>query len=166
MTEHDQEENLRVIRQAKRATHRIFDVEQKRLIVALQAIVITYGGWQSPLYFTEEDRDPSHNLPRTMLGGVLSVIAIYLLVNIALLNVLPMSALARATLPAADAAQVIAGARGHNLITVLSVMSLVPLLNAVMLMGTRIIFAMGRDRFFWSRTSTVNSGGTPGPQPY
>jgi APA family basic amino acid/polyamine antiporter len=28
-------------------------------------------------------------------------------------------------------------------------------------MGTRVIFAMGRDRLFWSRTSTVTSGGTP-----
>jgi basic amino acid/polyamine antiporter, APA family len=131
------------------------------LVVALQAIVITYGGWQSPLYFMEEDRDPARNLPRTMIGGVLSVIGIYLLVNIALLNVLPMSKLSGATLPAADAAQVIAGAHGRNLITVLSVISLVPLLNAVMMMGSRVIFAMGRDRLFWSRTSTVNAGGTP-----
>jgi APA family basic amino acid/polyamine antiporter len=52
------------------------------LIIALQAIVITYGGWQSPLYFMEEDRDPSRNLPRTMIGGVLSVIGIYLLVKL------------------------------------------------------------------------------------
>ena len=131
------------------------------LVVALQAIVITYGGWQSPLYFMEEDRDPARNLPRTMIGGVLSVIGIYLLVNIALLNVLPMSKLSGATLPAADAAQVIAGAHGRNLITVLSVISLVPLLNAVMMMGSRVIFAMGRDGLFWSRTSTVNAGGTP-----
>src|SRR4029434_10087602 len=132
------------------------------LIIALQAIVITYGGWQSPLYFMEEDRDPSRNLPRTMIGGVLSVIGIYLLVNIALLKVLPVSELSSATLPAADAAQIIAGARGRDLITILSVISLVPLLNAVMMMGTRVIFAMGRDRLFWSRTSTVNAGGTPG----
>jgi len=89
------------------------------------------------------------------------VIGIYLLVNIALLNVLPISELSGATLPAADAAQIIAGAHGRDLITVLSVISLVPLLNAVMMMGTRVIFAMGRDRLFWSRTSTVNARGTP-----
>jgi APA family basic amino acid/polyamine antiporter len=41
------------------------------------------------------------------------------------------------------------------------VISLVPLLNAVLMMGTRVIFAMGRDQLFWSRTSTVNAGGTP-----
>jgi len=131
------------------------------LLVALQAIVITYGGWQSPLYFIEEDRDPSRNLPRTMIGGVLAVMGIYLLVNIALLKVLPMSELSGATLPAADAARVISGAHGRDLITILSVISLVPLLNAVMMMGTRVVFAMGRDRLFWSRTSTVNPGGTP-----
>src|SRR4029450_8787979 len=82
------------------------------LMVALQAIVITYAGWQSPLYFMEEDRDPTRNLPRTMIGGVLSGIGIYLLVNVALLKVLPMSELAGATLAAADAARVIAGAHG------------------------------------------------------
>lgn len=132
------------------------------LVIAFQAIVITYGGWQSPLYFMEEDRDPARNLPRTMILGVLSVIGIYLLVNVALLKVLPMSVLAGATLPAADAAKVIAGPRGRDLITILSVISLVPLLNAIMMMGTRIVFALGRDRLFWSRTSSVNAGGTPG----
>jgi APA family basic amino acid/polyamine antiporter len=132
------------------------------LIVALEAIVITYGGWQSPLYFIEEDRDPARNLPRTMIGGVLSVIAIYVLVNLALLKVLPISQLSESTLPVAEAANVMAGAQGRQIITVLSVISLVPLLNAVIMIGSRIVFAMGRDRLFWSRTETVNAGGTPG----
>src|SRR5215831_8691784 len=61
------------------------------VIAALQAVIISYGGWQSALYFTEEDRDPSRNLPRAMIGGVAAVIVIYLLINIALLRVLPMS---------------------------------------------------------------------------
>jgi APA family basic amino acid/polyamine antiporter len=131
------------------------------LVIALQAIVITYAGWQSPLYFIEEDRDPARNLPRTMIGGVLSVIGIYLLVNIALLKILPMSELSGATFPAADAARVIAGAHGRNLIILLSVISLVPLLNAITMMGTRVVFALGRDQLFWSRASTVNPRGTP-----
>jgi len=63
------------------------------MVVALQAIVITYGGWQSPLYFIEEDRNPARDLPRAMIGGVLAVTGTYLLVNIALLKILPMSEL-------------------------------------------------------------------------
>ena len=30
------------------------------------------------------------------------------------------------------------------------------------MIGTRILFALGRDRLFWSRTADVNAGGTPG----
>ncbi len=132
------------------------------VVVALQSVVITYGGWQSALYFTEEDRDPNRNLPRAMIGGVASVIVIYLLVNMALLSVLSVPALARSTLPAADAAQAILGERGGQVITVLSIISLPPLLNAIMMIGTRILFAMGRDRLLWQGTSAVNKGGTPG----
>ena len=42
-----------------------------------------------------------------------------------------------------------------------SLISLPPSLNAMMMIGTRILFAMGRDGLVWSRTATVNAGGTP-----
>ena len=131
------------------------------LIVALQSVVITYGGWQSGLYFAEEDRDPDRNLPRSMIGGVAAVIVVYLLVNVALLSVLPIADLSRSTLPAADAAQVLAGRRGGEIITLLSIVSLPPMLNAILMIGTRILFAMGRDRMLWPRAASVNQRGTP-----
>lgn len=131
------------------------------IILALQAVVIAYGGWQSALYFTEEDRDPSRNLPRAMIGGVVSVIVVYLLVNLALLAVLPISALAKSTLPGADAAAILAGDRGKQILTILSVISLLPLLNAILMIGTRVLFAMGRDGLVSRRTASVNAGGTP-----
>jgi APA family basic amino acid/polyamine antiporter len=131
------------------------------IIIALQSVVITYGGWQSALYFAEEDRDPARNIPRAMIGGVLSVIAVYVLVNVALLRVLPISRLAASTLPAADAAQAIAGARGAVLITILSIVSLAPLLNAILMIGTRIAFAVSRDNPAPRWMLAVNAGGTP-----
>src|SRR5436309_7825659 len=79
------------------------------IILALQAVVIAYGGWQSALYFTEEDRDPGRHLPRAMIGGVVSVLVVYLLVNLALLAVLPIPELAKSTLPGADAVVFLAG---------------------------------------------------------
>ena len=131
------------------------------MIVALQSVVITFGGWQSALYFTEEDRDPRRNLPRAMIGGVAAVIVVYLLVNIALLAVLPIPDLARSTLPAADAAQIVLGGRGRQFITILSIVSLAPLINAIMMIGTRILYAMARDGMLPARAATVNAGGTP-----
>ncbi len=131
------------------------------LIVALQAVVITYGGWQSALYFSEEDRDPDRNLPRSMIGGVAAVIVVYLLVNVALLAVLPIGDLARSTLPAADAAQILLGGRGRQIVTILSLVSLPPMLNAILMIGTRILFAMGRDGLLWRRAASVTERGTP-----
>jgi len=131
------------------------------LVIALQSVAITFGGWQSALYFTEEDRDPRRNLPRSMIGGVLSVLLIYVLVNVALLAVLPVGELARSTLPAADAAKAIFGGRGGQIITVLSLVSLPPLVNAIMMIGTRILFAMGRDGLLWRRAGDVSERGTP-----
>jgi APA family basic amino acid/polyamine antiporter len=131
------------------------------LIVALQAVVITYGGWQSALYFSEEDRDPDRNLPRSMIGGVAAVIIVYLLVNVALLAVLPIGDLARSTLPAADAAQILLGGRGRQIVTILSLVSLPPMLNAILMIGTRILFAMGRDGLLWRRAASVTERGTP-----
>jgi len=131
------------------------------LIAALQSVVITYGGWQSALYFSEEDRDPDRNLPRAMIGGVAAVIVVYLLVNVALLIVLPLADLAHSTLPAADAAQILLGDRGRIVITILSIVSLPPMLNAILMIGTRILFAMGRDGLLSRRTAAVTGGGTP-----
>jgi APA family basic amino acid/polyamine antiporter len=131
------------------------------VVIALQSVTITYGGWQSALYFAEEDRDPAKNLPRSMLSGVAIVVSVYLLVNVALLHVLPLGELAASKLPAADAAQVVFGPGGERFVTLLSLISLLPLLNAILMVGTRILYAMSRDIFAWSRAAEVSEGGTP-----
>jgi APA family basic amino acid/polyamine antiporter len=131
-------------------------------IAAFQAVVITFGGWQSALYFTEEDTDPARHLPRAMIGGVALVIVIYLLVNLALLAVLPIPDLARSVLPAATAAEALAGPTGARAITVVSLLSLPPLLNVIVMIGARILFALGRDGLFWSGAAQVTTRGTPG----
>lgn len=130
-------------------------------VLALQAIIVTYDGWYSAIYFTEEDRDPGRNLPRSALGGMFATVVIYLLVNLALLHVLTVSEIAGSTLPAADAASRIFGGRGGEVITLLSLISLFSILNAVMLLATRIVFAMSRDRLFFGAASEVNPRGTP-----
>src|SRR4029079_19286827 len=99
---------------------------------------------ESALCATEDARAPSRNLPRAMVGGVAAVIAVYALVNLALLRALPAAALARSTLPAPRAAQASFGARGGVAITLLSLVSLPPLINAIMMIGSRVLFAMGR----------------------
>lgn len=131
------------------------------VILAVQSIIITYDGWYEALYFTEEIRDPARELPRSMIGGVVAVIVIYVLTNAALLYVLPVGELASSKLPAANAARYLFGAGGATLITALSLISLPPMLNAVMLAAPRILFAMSRTGLFPPPMSRVSRRGNP-----
>ncbi len=130
-------------------------------VVALQAVIYTYDGWTGVIYFSEEVREPARDIPRAMFGGVLSVIAIYLLVNLALLYVLPLSRMAGEQLAAGAAAAELFGARGDQVIHVLAVVALLSSVNALLLIATRVPFAMGRDGLFPEGAVRVNAGGTP-----
>ncbi len=136
------------------------------IVAALRAIVVTYDGWYEAIYFTEEDTDAAKHLPRAMIGGVLIVIALYLLMNLAFLHVLPIPALAHSTLPAADAAGIVFPALGlpnwsGSFVTLLSLLTLLSLMNAVLLGAPRILLAIGRDGLFSERATQVGPGGTP-----
>jgi APA family basic amino acid/polyamine antiporter len=131
------------------------------LVIALQSVIITYDGWYSAIYFTEEDRDPARNLPRSALGGIAATIVIYLLVNLALLHVLPVDRLAASQLPAATAAQQLFGGYGGPTVTALSIVSLPSVIHAVLLLAARILFAMSRDGWFAAKAAGVNLRGTP-----
>jgi basic amino acid/polyamine antiporter, APA family len=96
-----------------------------------------------------------------VIGGVAGIAAVYVLVNVALLHVLPAAGIAGSQLPAADAARTLFGPAGGTIATVLCIVSLPATLNSALLCATRIPFAMGRDRLFWPRAGSVNRQGTP-----
>ena len=131
------------------------------IILAAQAIILTYDGWYEALYFTEEIKDPVRQLPRSMIGGVALVVVIYMLVNGALVYVLPLRELMASKLPAADAAQKLFGSSSGKLLTLLSLISLPPMINAVMLCAPRILYAMSRGGLFPARMASVSKRGNP-----
>ncbi len=130
------------------------------VIAVLPAIVVAYDGWYEAIYFTEEDTDPAKHLPRAMIGGVLLIISLYLVMNLAFLHVLSIPALAASKLAAADAARIVFPAWSGTFVTVLSLLTLLSLMNAVLLGAPRILFAVGRDGLFRG-AAKVGAGGTP-----
>jgi APA family basic amino acid/polyamine antiporter len=130
-------------------------------ILAFQAILSTYDGYYNPIYFAEEDTNPSRNIPRSMFGGIAVIMVIYVVVNLGLLHVLPMSKLGASTFPGGDAMGLIFGELAGQIVTVLALLSLTGIINATMLSTPRIMFALGRDGLFTSRANEVNQGGTP-----
>jgi len=131
------------------------------IILAFQLILGAYGGWNSVIYFAEEDENPGRNIPRSLHGGILLVTGIYLLVNLALLYVLSLSQLAASKLAAADAMQVVFAARSGQIVTALVLLSIVAVVNAVLMFTPRTLYALGRDGLFSAKAVVVNEGGTP-----
>jgi APA family basic amino acid/polyamine antiporter len=138
-----------------------FIVALGAVVTALRAVIVAYDGWYEAIYFAEEEKDPARNLSRSMIGGVVSIIFLYLVMNMAFLHVLPIPLLATSKLPAADAAQMIFAGWSGKFITILSLLALLSFINAALLGAARIVFAFGRDALFTEKAARVSAGGTP-----
>jgi basic amino acid/polyamine antiporter, APA family len=130
-------------------------------VLVLQAVIYTFDGWYSSLYFGDEIRNPGREMPRSMLSGVLLLSAIYLLTNGALFHVLGISGVAKENLPVAALGASIFGALGNTAVRALMVLALAALANTSFLSATRVLYAMSRDGWGARGIARVNSGGTP-----
>jgi APA family basic amino acid/polyamine antiporter len=131
------------------------------IVLAMQAVIYTYDGWNGMLYFSEEVRDPGREIPRAMFGGVAAIIAIYVLVNVAFVHVLGIAGLAASDFAAGAAAQALFGGHGDAIVRSLLIVGLLSGVNAYALMSPRILYAMSLDGLFPKWGTTVNAGGTP-----
>lgn len=131
------------------------------MAVALQGIIFAYDGWTSVVYFSGEVRDPAREIPRSLVGGLLATIALYVLLNLAFLLVLPLDAMASSPLAASSAAAAVFGANGGLLVQLLIALALPSALVANMLCASRVALVLGQDRLAPASFGRVNTGGTP-----
>ncbi len=129
--------------------------------VAMQGVIFTYESYFAVVYCGEEMRDPGQEIPRSMFRGVWLVIAIYLLINVAYLAVVPASRMAGDPFVGGTLARALVGASGDAVIRSIVIVSVVGTVNAVVMVGTRTVLAMSRDGVFPRAASRVNAGGTP-----
>ncbi len=130
-------------------------------VLAMQAVVYNYDGWQGIIYFGEEVQNPARDVPRSMFGGVLLVTAIYISLNLAILHVVPISQLVGNKLALGAAAAAIWGEHADTIIQVVTIVSLLAAVNAIQLEGCRVMYAMSEDGLFIAAGKRVNLGGTP-----
>ena len=117
--------------------------------LALIAVLWTYDGWMDVCFASGEIKNPQRNLPRTLIISVVSIIGIYLLVNLLYIYVVPYEQLKTSTLPASDAARTFFGPVGGSFIAVTVMISTFGALNSSILTAARIFYAMARDRLFF-----------------
>src|SRR5438552_12130878 len=130
-------------------------------VLSLQAVIYTYDGWTAPIYFAGEVKNPGRNLPRAMFGGLALVTAIYLLINVAFVRVVPLATIAGEKLAAATVARFLFGPNGVLVVRWFMVVGLISAANSNVMIAPRVLYAMPKDRVFWLCAAEVNAGGTP-----
>jgi APA family basic amino acid/polyamine antiporter len=126
-------------------------------MLALQKVIYTVDGWDGVIYFGEEVKNPSRDVPRAIFGSVFSIIAIYLLLSAAVAYVLPMKEIVGNGFALGTAATRIFGPYGDPVIRSIMLISLLSCINACLLFSTRTLYAMSGDGLFFRAAARVKS---------
>jgi APA family basic amino acid/polyamine antiporter len=125
--------------------------------LALSPILFSYLGWNASVYVASEIRDPGRNVPRSLFIGLALCTAIYLLLNAVYLYALPMHALRGEVRVGEVAARALFGDAGGSITAMLVLASVLGCLNATILVGPRIAYAMALDGYFFSGVHRVHA---------
>jgi len=116
---------------------------------ALIGVSFAYFGWDAATYMAAEARQPQRTLPRALARGTIIVIALYLVFNLALLYLVPVAKMPGSANIAQDAAAVVVGRAGAAVVSVVIIVCIVGALNATIMIGPRIYYAMAKDGLFF-----------------
>jgi basic amino acid/polyamine antiporter, APA family len=123
---------------------------------AMLAALWAYQGWSNLPMVAGEIEKPERNVPRALIFGMLIVILVYLVTNLAFFYALPFSEILTANSTAyRDALPVAAKAAqtfwhyGAQIVSLAFMISAIGALNGITLMNARVPFAMARDGLFF-----------------
>ena len=129
----------------------------------LIAILFAYDGWINVGALAGEMKDPGKDLPKAIVGGLSVVMAVYLVINIAYLWVLPASTLATFDNPAAAVATQLFGDIGGKIVTVGILVSVFGCANGYLLTGPRVLFTLGQQKSIpgYNTLAALNKNNVP-----
>ena len=124
--------------------------------VAMIACLWAYNGWYQAGFVAGEIKDPHRNLPISLGAGVGAVILLYMLANVAYMNVLTVEEIAATDRVAAVVAERVFGSAGGTIISATILISIFGALNSGILAGPRVYFALAKDGLFFRRFAEVH----------
>ena len=136
---------------------------------AMVGSLFSSDAWNNVTFAAAEVQNPSRNLPRALAIGTGTVSLLYILANVAYLNMLPFAGdpngtdvLARGLQYAAQdrvgtaAIEVALGAGAATVMAVAILLSTFGCNNGLILSGPRVYYAMARDNLFFARAGTLH----------
>jgi APA family basic amino acid/polyamine antiporter len=133
----------------------------KTMGLALMWIMFAYSGWNASAYVGSEVKDPSRNLPRSLLLGTGAVVVLYLALNLFYVYAVPLADLEGISREAAVsigglAAGNLFGKSAEAVISVLISVALFSSLSAFIILGPRVYYSMARDGVFFKTLAKVH----------
>jgi APA family basic amino acid/polyamine antiporter len=136
---------------------------------AMVGSLFASDAWNNVTFAAAEVQNPSRNLPRALAIGTGTVSLLYVLANVAYLNVLPFTGdpagtdvLTRGLQYAAQdrvgtaAVEVVLGAGAATVMAVAIMLSTFGCNNGLILSGPRVYYAMARDNLFFHRAGILH----------
>ena len=127
----------------------------------LIAILFAYDGWINVGAIAGEMKNPGKDLPKAIVGGLSLVMAVYVVINLAYLWVLPADQLAQYASPASAVAEQIFGPMGGKFVTVGILVSVFGALNGYLLTGPRITYTLGANKTLPATLGKLSANGSP-----
>lgn len=112
--------------------------------LAMVFVLLTYGGWNEIVFASAEFRNLQRDMLRALLWGIFLITAVFVLVNLAYVNVLGLEGVAESEVVAADLMSRAFGEYGAKFISVLIAVSTLGAASGTIFTGARTNYALGR----------------------
>ena len=116
----------------------------------------SYLGWNATLYVASEIREPERTIPRSLFLGLGLCAVLYLFVNAVYLYAIPMETLSGVSDAGELAAELLFGSLGGTVVAIFVLVSVLGTLNANVLVGPRIAYALALDGLFFAGVDRVH----------
>ncbi len=113
---------------------------------AMLGTLWAYDGWVGVCNIAGELKNPKKDIPKSIILGVTVIMAVYILFNLAIINIIPITEVIKSNTVASDAATILFGKSGSLFITAGILISIFGALNGYLMTGVRIPFAMAQDK--------------------
>lgn len=122
----------------------------KLLGPAMIAVIFSYSGWFVTAYIGDEVKRPERNLPLSLTLGTIIVIVLYVAINVVYLYAIPVESLKGVVNVGQVAGERLMNSGFVQAATVAIMFAIAASINATILAGTRLSYAIAKDRFFLS----------------
>lgn len=130
-------------------------VFSKHFSVSLILVSFAYCGWNASVYIGSEIKNPSRNIPLSLLLGTFSVSGLYLLMNMLFIYALPIDEMSGVLEVGTNSAAALFGNQMARVFSLAIVLCLLSVISAMIMIGPRVYYAMAKDGMFFKCFSRV-----------